>query len=130
MYRFSDRSQAHLATCDQRLQDLFNEVIKYVDCSIIEGHRNREKQDEVYRQRLSKVRWPNSKHNLSPSRAVDVAPWPIDWRDTARFTFFGGIVMGIALKQGIKIRWGGDWSGDMSPSDETFLDYVHYELID
>ena len=49
MPKFSKESLDKLATCDARLQKVFNEVIKHVDCTIIEGHRGQETQDEYYR---------------------------------------------------------------------------------
>ena len=39
MAKFGRTSKNRLATCDERLQKVFNEVIKYVDCSALEGHR-------------------------------------------------------------------------------------------
>jgi hypothetical protein len=31
---------------------------------------------------------------------------------------------------GIEIRWGGNWKGDFNPSDNTFFDGPHYELVE
>ena len=45
MAKFGKSSRERLATCDDRLQDVFNEVIKYVDCSVLEGHRGEERQN-------------------------------------------------------------------------------------
>ena len=45
MPRFGKKSKEKLATCDDQLQKVFNEVIKYVDCSILEGHRSGERQE-------------------------------------------------------------------------------------
>ena len=39
MNKFSAISKERLATCDERIQTVFQQVIKYFDCSIIEGHR-------------------------------------------------------------------------------------------
>jgi hypothetical protein len=64
------------------------------------------------------------------SRAVDVAPYPIDWNDTRRFDHFAGIVVGIAHRSGVKIRWGGNWDRDNDLNDQNFNDLVHFELID
>ena len=47
MPRFGTRSKRNLATCDKRLQRIFNEVIKHVDCSVIEGHRDQQRQDKL-----------------------------------------------------------------------------------
>ena len=48
MPRFGRKSRERLATCDEKLQKLFNEVIHYVDCSVLEGHRGEERQNKLY----------------------------------------------------------------------------------
>ena len=78
MPRFGKRSKERLATCDTRLQEVFNEVIKYVDCSILEGHRDKERQNQLHVEGKTKVKYPNGRHNSSPSNAVDVTPYPVD----------------------------------------------------
>jgi len=128
MYKFSQRSKERLFTCHPDIIRVMKEVIKGVDCTILEGHRHKEKQDDVYQQGLSQVMWPNSKHNQEPSLAVDVAPYPIDWNDTNRFYYFGGYVLGVADQLGINLRWGGDWDQDNDLSDQHFMDLVHFEL--
>jgi len=75
MPSFSQKSLGKLDTCDIKLQRLFKEVIKITDCTIIEGHRTRERQAILFNDGKSKVR--TGKHNESPSQAVDVALWPI-----------------------------------------------------
>ena len=129
MPEFSLRSKAKLSQCDQRLQELFAEVIKHHDCTILEGRRSKERQDELYRTGKSKVQYPNSKHNTEPySMACDVAPYPIDWEDRKRWYFFGGFVTAMAKTMGVPIRWGGDWDSDMDLGDQTFFDLPHFEI--
>ena len=77
---------------------------------------------------MSKLQFPKSKHNSLPSKAVDVVPYPINWSDIDRFKDFGKFVIKKAAELGISIRWGGDWDGDGSSSDETFLDFPHFEI--
>jgi len=48
MPRFGKRSLGALDTCDERLVKIFNEVIKTVDCSVLEGHRGKSRQDRIY----------------------------------------------------------------------------------
>ena len=81
MPRYSKKSKERLASCDKRLQRVFKEVIKYVDCSILEGYRNKERQNKLYDEGRTKVKYPNGRHNISPSKAVDVTPYPVDWED-------------------------------------------------
>ena len=128
MSRFSTRSRSRLHTCDERLVELFNEVVKGFDCTIIEGHRGKKAQNEAFNKGNSKVKFPNGKHNQSPSVAVDVAPYPIDWSDRDRFHYFSGYVLGIASQMGLKIRWGGDWDMDTKTKDNKFDDLVHFEI--
>ena len=131
MYRFGKRSRDNLESCHPDLQRLFNEVIKYRDCSVICGQRDEEAQMKAYnaKPQRSKVKFPDSKHNKIPSLAVDVIPYPsIDWNDTGRFYLFVGLVMGIAASMGIKIRCGADWDGDGQVKDQNFHDLPHFEL--
>ena len=129
MPKFGRRSRERLATCHEDLQDLFKEVIKYVDCSIIEGQRDKERQNKLYEEGKTKVRYPNGRHNASPSRAADVVPYPIDWDDRERFHLFAGFVLGIAQSMEINIRWGGDWNKNFEVDDNKFDDFPHFELI-
>lgn len=126
MPRFSKKSLMRLITCHQDLQTLFNEVIKIYDCTILCGHRNKEDQEKAVREGKSKLHYPNSKHNTSPSLAADVAPYPIDWDDVGRFKEFASHVKSVRdqlLADGkidSNIEWGGDW--------KTFKDYPHWEI--
>lgn len=135
MPKFSKSSLDKLSTCDIRLQRVFNEVIKHRDCTILEGQRSKEVQDEHFRQGRSKVKFPNSKHNSSPSKAIDVAPYfsnapHIRWNDASSFYYFAGFVIGIAASMGIKLRWGGDWDSDGDTQNQTFNDLPHFELVE
>lgn len=127
--QFSALSKSKLETCHPELQRLFNEVIKYYDCSIICGHRTSEEQDEAFRTGKSLLRYPSSKHNKTPSLAVDVIPYPVDWKDMKRFYHFAGFVLGLATSMGIPVRSGLDWNGNMNFKDENFHDAPHFELI-
>ena len=130
MPRFGSRSRKNLETCDEDLQALFSEVIKYFDCTVIQGHRGKEEQNKYFDEGKSKVKYPNGRHNASPSNAVDVVPYPIDWKDTDRMYYFAGFVKGIAFKLGIPIRWGGDWNDNTEVKDTNFKDLPHFELRD
>lgn len=130
MPAFGQRSQNNLETCHEDLQKLFNEVIKHFDCSVICGHRGQEEQDRAFHDGRSKLKFPQSKHNKTPSLAADVVPYPIDWNDTRRFYMFVGIVRGIAAMMNIPVRCGADWDGDMEIKDQNFHDLPHFELLE
>lgn len=125
---WSTKSKQALMTCHPDLQRLFNEVIKTWDCTVLEGHRNKARQDAAFNSGLSKLRFPASKHNQFPSRAIDVIPYPINFSDIKRIYEFGHFVVETAEKLGIGLRWGGDWDGDGDTKDQSFNDLVHFEL--
>ena len=123
MYKFSMKSKKKLETCHPLLQDLMNEVIKHIDITILCGHRGRAEQNACYfsKPQRSKLKFPKSFHNKKPSLAIDIGPWPLDWQDLVSFQQMGIIVLDIAKKMNIKVRWGGHF--------KSFKDYPHFELI-
>ena len=128
MPKFGRASRERLKTCDKRLQKVLNEVIRHVDCSILEGHRSKERQNKLYDEGKTKVRYPEGRHNSNPSLAVDVARYPIDWDDRERHTLFAGFVIGLARGMDIDLRWGGDWNQNTDLEDNGFDDLPHFEL--
>lgn len=144
MYRYGRTSKARLETCHPKLQRVFNEAIKYMDISILEGKRGKEKQDEYFRTGASTVKWPNSKHNVADefgneidgySRAIDAGPYDpvlrnVDYEDTERYTLFAGFIIGLAKGMGIDIVWGVDWDSDWKTKDHKFKDYPHFQLAE
>lgn len=129
MPQFSKQSLDRLNTCHEDLQRVFLEVVKHFDCTVIEGHRGKEAQNKAFASGNSKLKWPHGKHNKLPSDAVDVMPYPIDWKDRERITLFAGFVLGTAKSMGIDLRWGGNWKMDTMVKDNTFDDLPHYELL-
>jgi hypothetical protein len=122
MPAFGRTSENNLRTCDPVLQLLFRRVVEDFDCSINTGHRGQLAQDRAFADGNSEKEWPDGKHNVYPSEAVDAYPYPLpDWKDTAAFVLFAGRVMGVAAVLGISLRWGGFWKSK---------DYGHFELID
>ena len=129
MPSFGRKSSQNLLEAHPALQRLFKEVVKHYDCSVIEGHRPRVEQDKAFHAGRSKVKWPGSKHNTTPSMAVDVCPYPISWSDMNQFYHFSGYVKATADQMGIAIRCGSDWDGDNDFKDQSFHDMPHFELI-
>ena len=126
MPHFGKRSNERLKGVDIRLQHILRRLVKIMDVTIIEGLRTQERQNELLKKGASKTKY--SKH--IEGKAVDVAPYPIDWEDRERFHYMGGMLRGIAHELDIKIRWGGDWDSDGEIADNSFDDLVHVELID
>lgn len=144
MPKFSKRSEREVLTVVPFLQNLMRDVVEVYDCTILEGNRNQLKQDKAFREGRSKLKWPNGKHNLMPSKAVDAAPYPVDWGGPLvikgklnkknliallRFYHFGGFVQGMAADRGDVVRWGGDWDGDRKFDDQSFHDLPHFEQV-
>ena len=147
MPKFGKRSKKKLATCHKDLQKVFNEVIKHIDCSVLEGQRNQERQDRLFKEGKTKVKlvkefdklneendnlkivkYPDGGHNAIISNAVDITPYPVDWEDRERQTLFAGFVMGIAKSMGVNLFWGGDWDTDWQVQDNNFDDFPHFEI--
>lgn len=137
MNHFSDTSKERLKTCHRDLQTLFAHVIQEFDCSIVCGHRDKEAQDKAFAEGKSKLQYPQSKHNRTPSWAVDAAPYEkdhIDW-SKSQMIAFAFYVKGVADRLYItgvmshRVRLGADWNQNNDIDDETFLDAPHFELI-
>jgi peptidoglycan L-alanyl-D-glutamate endopeptidase CwlK len=147
MFKFSETSQEKKGTCEQDLQDLFDAVIEGYDCIVLDGHRSVKEQQKKYEQGTSKVKY--SKHNLEPSKAIDVSPYPIpeNWgkiswglipkeyheelkkqfKERAKFYHFAGYVKGVANRMNIDIVGGHDWDSDNDFNDQTFDDLIHFQ---
>ncbi len=158
MPKFGSKSLHELASVHHKLQALFIRVVKTYDCTVICGHRPKDEQDKAYASGRSKVKFPHSKHNLLPAKATDTAPYlkdypgHIDWRfhkeleqavkdrdvelvfdivhNIKRWYYFAGQVKTTAREMGIKVKWGGDWDGDLNFKDQNFYDIPHWELIE
>ena len=63
MPSFGSKSRQQLQTCNSDLQKVFNEVIRYVDCSVLEGHRDERTQDRLFEEGKTKVQYPMGRHN-------------------------------------------------------------------
>lgn len=119
MNKFSSHSKSALKTCDPQLQEIANRAIVEIDFSVLCGFRNETDQNYAFDNGFSKLKWPKSKHNFYPSRAVDVAPYPINWLDVIKFMELSKIFQRIADELMISIIWGGNWK---------FIDMSHWEL--
>lgn len=119
-FKYSKRSITNIEQCDERLQLIAYELIHRMDVMVICGHRNKKDQDAAYYAGKSRLKWPNGKHNKTPSQAFDVVPSPVDWNDLKRFKIMCGHIEQIAKELGIKIRLGRDF--------KTLVDWPHVEL--
>ena len=137
MPRFSKASESRLETCHPDLRRLFREVVKHFDCSILEGVRTEDRQQELFAQGRTEpgsiVTYCDgitrkSNHQAKDdgwSHAVDAAPYfaeapHIRWKDENSFYRFAGFVEAIAYNLGVPIKWGGDF--------KKLKDLPHWEL--
>lgn len=122
MYKFGKKSKEQRATLHSDLKEIVDEAIKIIDFTIIEGHRDKERQNKAFDLGRSKLQYPNSKHNKNPSDAMDIAPWVdggIPWDNREKFFELAGVIKAIAHTKGIKITWGGDF--------KSFFDGPHFQ---
>jgi len=116
---------------------------RHKDWLIICGWRGQAEQHRAFVNGFSKVDWPDSKHNhmtefkkdgmdimIPQSLAVDLSPHPYDrGKDTGRLYIIAGYGMALAEEQGLNIRCGADWNGNLQTLDQKLKDPWHYELV-
>jgi len=131
MHVWGRGSQRELSTINPILVEIAEKVLQIRDITVIQGHRDEGTQNRYYSQGVSKVKWPYSKHNTYPSKALDVQPSPYV-EETLRedLTYIAGLFVGVGAQMGHKLRWGGDWDRDGETADNGFDDLFHIELDD
>ena len=131
-YTFGPRSKSRLTGVHPGLVAVVQEAMNYqvMDFTILEGVRTEERQERLYHDGYSKTL--NSKHLIQEdgyAHAIDIAPYPVDWQDTARFYILNGVMRAAAISCGVTIRSGADWDSDGQVKDQTFHDLPHYEIV-
>ena len=119
-FPFGKKSLEARATLHPDLVKVVDEAAKEVNITLLCGHRGQEDQDKAYSEGKSKLKWPKSRHNTWPSEAVDIAPYPLDWKNIKAFKEMAEKVKEAAENVNVEIEWGGDWT--------TFKDYPHFQL--
>lgn len=119
------KSLQKLKECHPDLIKLIMAVDVHYPVQVICGHRGKEDQDKAFEEKKSKLKFPDSKHNKTPSLAVDVVPDPdrnpktISWADLNEFQIMCHVIEQQADELDIKIRLGRDFK---------FVDMPHVEL--
>lgn len=133
MFEWAESSKKRLKEADYDLQLICNEVkkISEIDFDISCAYRSREEQKALYKKGLSQLDGTSkkSKHNYTPSRAVDIYCYNGSKADYShdKMHYMAGLFRAVSedlYKRGItknQLRWGGWW--------EDFPDMPHYELI-
>ena len=133
MRAWGRRSMERLLTCHHVLRLLFERVIVRedlpLDLTILCGHRGKDEQEAAVASGASRLHYPHSLHNVSPSMAADAAPWvdgAVSW-DWEHYHQIAPIVkaewalmQAEGLTEGLTLVWGGDW--------RSFKDGPHWEL--
>ncbi len=92
-----------------------------LDLAVLCVWRGKAEQDRAYAAGNSSKQWPDSKHNASPSLAVDLAPFPLSTESRESALLLATYVLSSASDLGIRVRWGGHWTHPYDPR--------HFELI-
>lgn len=132
MSKLSKLSLSRLYTCDPRLITLVLEAIKTtpIDFMVVCGARSKADQDKAVAEGKSKTPWPKSRHNRTPSEAVDLCPMiqgKLDW-SRSKLKLLAKHILSEATRLGIPVRWGGDFNQNGVIGDDTFIDMPHFEL--
>ena len=143
-FSYGKKSTDKLLTCHPLWHVIMDEalLLSPYDITIVWGWRGEEVQNAFFESGASHKRWPDSTHNktestdfadeLEMSDAIDFAPWvdgKIPWKETHMFAVIAGVIMAVAKRRGVKVRWGGDWDSDGSTRDQTLMDFGHIEII-
>jgi peptidoglycan LD-endopeptidase CwlK len=147
----SNASRTKLETCHPDLQLVIEEAIKYspVDFGVSHGYRSPQEQNELYQKGRTTpgdiVTYldgynKKSKHNETPSHAVDIYCWPREiMYDAEHLTAIVGVILSTANrlydegKITHRLRSGGDWNSNgvfvRKDDSERFVDMPHFEII-
>lgn len=127
MFKFSKKSleKVNNPKLHPRLRELLIQAIATspIDFTVIETVRTVEQQKINVAKGVSKTM--RSRHIPSTNKsgyceAFDIAPYPINWKDTKRFKQLSEHILATAKKMGINLTWGGTW--------KTLVDMPHYEI--
>jgi peptidoglycan L-alanyl-D-glutamate endopeptidase CwlK len=132
---FSRSSLEKLSTCDSFLQIICKRALEVskIDFGISCGYRSPEDQLKAYQEGKSKIDGVTvkSKHNLIPSKAVDIFGYVNGKADYSIpvMCYLAGAMDAVSADLGIKLRWGGNWDGDgIILTDQSFDDLPHFEI--
>lgn len=122
MIKLSKTSKQRLSTCCKEIQDVVNFAAENgsIDFTVLCGYRGKAEQEAAFASGASKARFGQSGHNQNPSIAIDIVPYPIDWKNLERFKTLAAWLLSCAKAKGIKLYWGGNWP--------KFKDYPHYSI--
>lgn len=123
-YKLSAISMKRLDTCHPDIQIVVLKAIEIspIDFGVACGERNKKDQNKAFDEKKSRIKWPNGKHNKSPSLAVDLYAYvdsQASWNES-HLSMLAGVILSVANNLGINLKWGGHW--------KKFIDMPHYEI--
>lgn len=77
------------------------------DITVLCGYRGKEEQNQAVANGASKTPWPLSHHNRVPADAVDVVPYPVNYKDpkyAGKCSVLHAYIAGVAFLLGVKLR--------------------------
>lgn len=141
MPSFGTSSERKLATVDPELVEIPRLVMSWgvYDFTIVWGWRSDQQQMDAFLSGNSKKK-TGSYHqvtkNGSPfAQAIDFAPWcllpsgemGIPWKDTHAFAVLGGMMIAAGEILEIPVVYGGDWDMDGLTTDQSLMDWGHFQ---
>ena len=129
MAKFGKTSMSRLEGVHPLLVDWAFRLVTVMDCSVIYGVRTLSEQRVLVEKEASMTM--DSYHLIQPDgygHALDLAPYPIDWNDYKRFYVLIGMGLMLAHDMGIPITNGRDWDGDLDFDDQSFNDFLHWQI--
>lgn len=117
-----ESSLTALGTAHPDLQRLIKLVSQYIDAGALKyagitdiavlcGYRDKAGQDLAVKNKASKTPWPKSKHNRQPSDAVDVAVYPVNYKEKGydvKMAVLHAFICGVAARIGVDL-YNIDW---------------------
>lgn len=143
MYKLSQRSLDRLTGVNADLAKVVKRAIEIStqDFAITEGLRSKEQcyinygkgrtvaqcqakgvPNKYAQPNEKKVTWLNNPLGSlhATGRAVDLVPYPVDWKDIKKFEAIAAAMKQAAKELNVKMTWGGDWV--------KTKDYPHFEV--
>lgn len=108
-WKWGKTSLDRLVTCDKRLQDLADMMLarSEFDLTITCGYRTKEEQEDAYQKGTSRAKFGQSKHNVFPSKAIDIIPVKVNWDSNDwKWAYMCALAYDCAMELGIKIKCG------------------------
>lgn len=136
MPSFGTSSERKLATVDPELVEVPRLVMSWgvYDFTIVWGWRSDQQQMDAFLSGASKKKTGSyhqvTKNSKPFAQAIDFAPWVnggIPWNDTHAFAVLGGMMIAAGVQLGIPIVYGGDWDMDGLTTDQSLMDWGHFQ---